>query len=584
MKLTPTPAAVLLALAAVFVARAPAGAADAPASSCVSCHGNADLFEGDMLISAEHLAGDVHLAAGLTCVDCHGGNPDLRLAEDAEGAMDRGYRPTPFVGTPARTAIPEFCARCHSDPVYMKRYRPELRVDQLTEYWTSRHGQGLKTGDVNVATCVDCHGAHGVRGASDPGSSVYPTHVAETCSHCHADPAHMAGYKLPNGQALPVDQYAKWQRSVHAASMFEKEDLSAPTCNDCHGNHGAVPPGVESVGFVCGQCHGREAALFAASPKHAGFQRHNEYLAQVEGAGCVGCHEAPEPQATMTSVRGFTECATCHGNHAIIRPTVGLSGPLPETPCAFCHEGAAAAGDDDPEPGKAQARYVEARDMLLAEAKAQNLDGDARFDWLVRQARILSPHTVTGSGADGAAPEMRPEFARLFQKFRIGETSFTYTDPTTGREVRESVIRCTMCHGESPASGADPAGYDAAKGALAAMQDLTGRTAKAERVFLAARRGGVEVKDTLIDLDKAVDSQIELEVLMHTFSTASDGAFAMKHAEGIQHADAALASGRAALRELGQRRLGLGVALIFVALTLVALAFKIRDLTRSTKT
>ena len=155
----------------------------------------------------------------------------------------------------------------------------------------------------------------------------------------------MASYKLPNGQPLPVDQYAKWQRSVHAASMFDKEDLSAPTCNDCHGNHGAVPPGVESVGFVCGQCHGREAALFAASPKHEGFQRHNEYLAQVGAEGCAGCHDASEPQAAMTSVRGFTECATCHGNHAIIRPTVGLLGPLPETPCAFCHESSAAAGD-----------------------------------------------------------------------------------------------------------------------------------------------------------------------------------------------------------------------------------------------
>ena len=116
------------------------------------------------------------------------------------------------------------------------------------------------------------------------------------------------------------------------------------------------------------------------------------------------------------------------------------------------------------------------------------------------------------------------------------------------------------------------------------MLDLTGRTAKAERVFLAARRGGVEVKGALIELDKAVDNQIELEVLVHAFSASPDGAFAKKHAEGIQHADAALASGRAALRELGHRRGGLGVALIFVALTLVGLAIKIRDTTRSSRT
>jgi hypothetical protein len=580
MKLFLTLLAILVGCAAAAV---PARAADLPASSCVSCHTNADLFEAPLLVSAEHFAGDAHLEAGISCDDCHGGNADPALAEDAEAAMDRAFRPRPFVGKPERGAIPDFCGRCHSDPVAMKKYRPELRVDQLTEYWTSRHGQALKAGDVNVATCVDCHGVHGIRRASDPNSSVYPTHVAETCSHCHADPVRMASYKLPNGQPLPVDQYAKWQRSVHAASMFEKEDLSAPTCNDCHGNHGAVPPGVESVGFVCGQCHGREAALFAQSPKHAGFQRHNEYLAQVGSDGCAGCHDASEPQAAMTSVRGFTECATCHGNHAIIRPTVGLLGPLPETPCAFCHEGSAAAGAGDPEPGKALAHYTDLRDKLLADAGAQNLEGDARFDWLVRQARLLPPHTLAGSGADGAVPELRPEFARLFQKFRIGETSFTFTDPATGQEVRESVMRCTMCHGESPASGADPVGYDTAKNTLAAMQDLTGRTAKAERVFLAARRGGVEVKGALIELDKAVDNQIELEVLVHAFSASQDGAFAKKHAEGIQHADAALASGRAALRELGHRRGGLGVALIFVALTLIGLAIKIRDSTRSSR-
>ena len=224
------------------------------------------------------------------------------------------------------------------------------------------------------------------------------------------------------------------------------------------------------------------------------------------------------------------------------------------------------------------------RDALLAEARAQNLEGDARFDWLVDQAGTLPTHTLQGSTAEGAAPELRPEFARLFQKFRIGKTSYTFTDPASGKEVRESLIRCTMCHGESPASGADPVGYNTAKGALAAMEDLTGRTAKAERVFLTARRGGVEVADAMLELDKAVDSQIELEVLMHTFSIAPDGAFAKKHTEGIQHADSALVSGRGALRELGHRRGGLGVALIFVALTLVALALKIRDSTRSSRT
>ena len=79
-----------------------------------------------------------------------------------------------------------------------------------------------------------------------------------------------------------MDQLARWQQSVHARALVERGDLSAPTCNDCHGNHGAMPPGVESVTFVCGQCHGREASLFRASAKHEGFVAHNEMFRELD--------------------------------------------------------------------------------------------------------------------------------------------------------------------------------------------------------------------------------------------------------------------------------------------------------------
>ena len=147
----------------------------------------------------------------------------------------------------------------------MKKFNPALRVDQEKEYATSVHGQLLKTGNTKVATCISCHGVHGIRAVNDALSSVYPLNVAETCAKCHGDAAHMAEFKIP------TDQYANYKRSVHAKALYERQDLAAPTCNDCHGNHGAAPPGIASVANVCGQCHARQGELFQASPAQSGI-------------------------------------------------------------------------------------------------------------------------------------------------------------------------------------------------------------------------------------------------------------------------------------------------------------------------
>lgn len=535
------------------------------ATSCVACHSSSDYFDPARVAIVQHFAKDVHATIGLSCHDCHGGNPNPALADDMTAAMDPGFAKSPYRGAPERAAISEFCGKCHSDLTFMRRFNPNARVDQVAEYSTSRHGQLLKTGDQKVATCIDCHGVHGTLRVSDPDSTVYPTHVGETCSRCHGNPAVMAGRTLESGAPIPVDQFAKWRRSVHAAAMFDKADLTAPTCNDCHGNHGARPPGVESVANVCGQCHGREAELFRASAKQEGFETHNTFLT---GQGCSDCHEAiPTPPGGMTH---FSECATCHQYHGVIRPTVALLGPLPATPCAFCHEPAAKEGAAVvQEQKKTKESYIRTRDALIVSAGKMKLEGNARFDWLVDQAQSLPVHVVRGE--EGAPPVLRPEFARLFQKFRIGKTHYTYTDPVTNKEVAVPVVRCTDCHKDPEGSG-----LKTAAAMLSRMQLLTGLTARAERNLLAARRGGVEVRQASEALDQAVDSQIGLEVLVHRF--AIEGAFADKQAEGLTHATAALEAGQDSLGELSYRRGGLAVALAIVVLVLIALGLKIRGL------
>ncbi|MCM2313722.1 MAG: hypothetical protein NDJ92_01040, partial [Thermoanaerobaculia bacterium] len=170
----------------------------------------------------------------------------------------------------------------------------------------------------------------------------------------------------------------------------------------------------------------------------------------------------------------------------------------------------------------------------------------------------------------------RAEFSRLFDKFRIGKTHYTYTDPTTKKEVSVPVRSCVTCHSE-----ADSPGLKASGALMNGMHELTSSVARAERILLTAQRGGVEVRAARAALDQAVDREIELQVLVHTFSP--EKAFAEKRKEGLASAAQALEAGQGSMNELRFRRRGLLVSLVLIAIVLVALALKIRDLSPAPK-
>jgi predicted CXXCH cytochrome family protein len=208
-----------------------------------------------------------------------------------------------------RSWIPEFCARCHSDTSYMRRFNPGLPTDQLDKYRTSRHGQLLlEAKDSRAAQCTSCHGVHGIQSASSPLSTVYPKRLPETCAHCHADAEVMAGFTLPDGRPLPTSQYEQYRASVHGRALLERGDLGAPACNDCHGNHAAMPPEVSSVAQVCRTCHSQNGTLFDGSRHKQAFERH-----------------------------GWPECGSCHGEHAIAKTSDAMMAPGPESVCNGCH-------------------------------------------------------------------------------------------------------------------------------------------------------------------------------------------------------------------------------------------------------
>ena len=232
---------------------------------------------------------DVHQTSGLQCTSCHAGAPSP--------ATPAGY-------AIARTQIAPMCAKCHSNPAYMRQFDPQVRTDQFSQYQTSTHGKDMARGEIRVATCSDCHGAHGIVRASDPRAPVAPLHVAKTCATCHADGDRMKAF---GREATP---FAEWSTSVHATALLKRGDTSAPACSTCHGSHGATPPGITEIANVCAQCHVREADLFRASPKKAIFDG-----------------------------MGQAECLVCHNNHAIQHPADAWVGLEQGAVCETCHDG-----------------------------------------------------------------------------------------------------------------------------------------------------------------------------------------------------------------------------------------------------
>ena len=371
----------MIALVAPAMALAAALAA-APSSggTCQQCHAT---LGGDLAKPAEAFTGDVHDQPGLGCAACHGGDP---TSNDPTVAMSpaKGFR-----GVPARRDIPRLCGGCHADVTFIKRYEPNLPTDQLARYETSRHAQELAKGDQRAAVCSSCHHAHGILHVTDARSPVYPTHVVATCATCHARP----------GGSGPVE---RWRLSVHAAALAAG-DLSAPTCPRCHGAHGAVPPGIESVPAVCGQCHPQNMDLFRASPHQAAFQ-----------AASIGA------------------CEACHGHHDVVRPTDARVGLGAGSACAECHSAADAGGKAATQISAAlgqatalakeattQVDVARARGMLMTDAlvaleSAHQQIVEARtLVHTVDPAQVESKTKAADTAADKALAEARRAFGEI---------------------------------------------------------------------------------------------------------------------------------------------------------------------------
>lgn len=296
-----------------------------PAAGCVDCH-------GDHMIETTKGPEESTAKARLmeTCGKCHGtelehykksahgesyknGNPDSPDCSKCHGehSINAVLQSDEF----SKINQTELCLSCHQDDRVNKN-----KNTHLNDYKNSFHYIALKNGNLNAATCSNCHGPHEMKTADNPESQINKKNIETTCgqTNCH------------------VKQKDEYNGSIHQTSMLNKENSDSPTCNNCHGAHQVITTdsignleGSRQRGIVqlCSGCHGSVQLI------------RNNNLPNVTGNYLESFHGL----AVRGGSKLAADCGSCHGNHNI-RPS---SDPLSSinkqnlnSTCGKCHPGA----------------------------------------------------------------------------------------------------------------------------------------------------------------------------------------------------------------------------------------------------
>ena len=270
------------------------------------------------------------------------------------------------------------CIGCHDD-IKEVPHKPGLKLvtcakchaDEQKLYTESLHGQAAAKDDALAPKCIDCHGKHDTKPASDPASRTNPIHVPELCGTCHADDAPVAKTRNLSEKAI-TSNYAQ---SLHAEGLLKKGLTVTAMCTSCHTAHHVLPHtdprstiARENLVKTCTKCHGLieevhrkviQGQLWEKEPDQIPIcidchQPHKArrifYDEGVSDKDCMGCHDkalqstlgAPRELAAVDLVKmagarhQTVRCAQCHtgASPAHTRPCDTV---VKSVDCTICH-------------------------------------------------------------------------------------------------------------------------------------------------------------------------------------------------------------------------------------------------------
>ena len=162
--------------------------ATAAGNGCVECHSNEDFYARfpKLYYYYHDWVESPHSQAGVTCDDCHGGNPEAQTIEGAHAGI---FPLSDSQSTLYFSRQPATCGGCHTD--------------KQVEFEQSKHFRALEAESTAAPTCTTCHPAMNKR-------PTYHSIVLNACTTCHHE---------GNRQELPliVDDAEDLLRQINVA-------------------------------------------------------------------------------------------------------------------------------------------------------------------------------------------------------------------------------------------------------------------------------------------------------------------------------------------------------------------------------
>lgn len=199
-------------------------------TTCVECHTDISGYPHPELETAT--LREFTIQQNQNCAECHEDNYEATLDSVHQGARDVGNLEAAVCSdchgahdiawtNQSRSKIPQLCENCHS------------QVYEL--YEQSVHGEALlEESNLDVPTCVDCHGIHNIGGPSQDPFHLFSPLI---CANCHADEALLEKYDL---NPLVLENYVSDFHGT-TVTLFEEispdQETNKPVCIDCHGVH-----------------------------------------------------------------------------------------------------------------------------------------------------------------------------------------------------------------------------------------------------------------------------------------------------------------------------------------------------------
>jgi formate dehydrogenase gamma subunit len=304
-------------------------------STCIACHGTHDVAnpatrgvqfcatchapEVNQYNSSVHGRAHAKMNSDApTCQKCHGPAHQVVEASNAQSPVNKAN-------------LPKTCGQCHSNPTLAAKYLFEV-AKPVEAYESSAHGRAIRQGNLNAASCNDCHGVHDILPASDPKSKIWKQNVASTCAKCHEK------------------VFDVYRESIHGQAVAAGV-LDAATCTDCHGEHRILAPGDSQSPVnlanvsqdTCSRCHANTQLMSRFNVPAARvptYQDSYHGLASNAGqqtvANCASCHgvhnifPSRDPRSTVNKANLGATCGKCHPD-AGQRFAIGTVHTLPAT-------------------------------------------------------------------------------------------------------------------------------------------------------------------------------------------------------------------------------------------------------------